>query len=373
VRIFRTLRELGIGAVAGLFGGRSVLASRRCCGRGVPDRAGSGRGELPEPGKAARDGRARRRRGPYTPATGFSPRTPASHAPAKPPGSSGSARRPWQSMSWAPRPRRERRCRPRGVRSSRGQPRLSSPPKRSFRLGEELGWPIAIKAAAGGGRERSQVRGGRGRSRPRLRVRSPRGRGVLLERRGLRRALPRESAPRRGPDSRRRSRQRHPPRRARLHDPTPSPEARGGDSLPGCRRGATRADRSDRHRRCPGGGLPQRGHPRRAARPRRQLLLPGDEHPDPGVEHTVTELVTGLDLVRGAGSHRGWGAAMAAPGRRPVDRARDRSAGSMRRIRRTAFCPVRGGSRAYREPGGPGVRVDSGVAAGSEVVGLYDP
>src|SRR5207248_6391138 len=27
----------------------------------------------------------------------------------------------------------------------------------------------------------------------------------------------------------------------------------------------------------------------------------------------------------------------------------------------------------YREPAGPGVRVDSGVVEGSEVVGLYDP
>jgi acetyl-CoA/propionyl-CoA carboxylase biotin carboxyl carrier protein len=37
------------------------------------------------------------------------------------------------------------------------------------------------------------------------------------------------------------------------------------------------------------------------------------------------------------------------------------------------FLPTPGIITAYREPGGPGVRVDSGVAEGSEVVGLYDP
>jgi acetyl-CoA/propionyl-CoA/long-chain acyl-CoA carboxylase, biotin carboxylase, biotin carboxyl carrier protein len=37
------------------------------------------------------------------------------------------------------------------------------------------------------------------------------------------------------------------------------------------------------------------------------------------------------------------------------------------------FAPAPGTITSYHEPGGPGVRVDSGVAAGSEVTPLYDP
>ena len=90
------------------------------------------------------------------------------------------------------------------------------------------------------------------------------------------------------------------------------------------------------------------------------------------VEHTVTELVTGVDLVREQ--------VLVAAGR-PLSLRQDDVSfrGHAIECRVNAedaaegFLPAPGTITAYREPAGPGIRVDSGVEAGSEVVGLYDP
>jgi acetyl-CoA/propionyl-CoA/long-chain acyl-CoA carboxylase, biotin carboxylase, biotin carboxyl carrier protein len=90
------------------------------------------------------------------------------------------------------------------------------------------------------------------------------------------------------------------------------------------------------------------------------------------VEHTVTELATGLDLVREqvliAAGEPLW-----------LHQEDVRLTGHAIECRINAedpsngFLPSPGRISSYREPAGPGVRVDSGVAAGSVVPGLYDP
>jgi acetyl-CoA/propionyl-CoA carboxylase biotin carboxyl carrier protein len=90
------------------------------------------------------------------------------------------------------------------------------------------------------------------------------------------------------------------------------------------------------------------------------------------VEHCVTEMVSGIDIVReqvlvAAGEQlsvaqedmqlRGW----AIECRINAEAAHKK------------FAPAPGAITTYREPAGPGVRVDSGVEAGSEVTPMYDP
>lgn len=90
------------------------------------------------------------------------------------------------------------------------------------------------------------------------------------------------------------------------------------------------------------------------------------------VEHPITEMVTGVDLVReqlriAAGddidlspsevSHRGHAIECRVNAEDPIRN----------------FLPSPGRLTAYREPSGPGVRVDSGVGEGSVVPPFYDP
>ncbi len=90
------------------------------------------------------------------------------------------------------------------------------------------------------------------------------------------------------------------------------------------------------------------------------------------VEHTVTELVTGLDLIREQ--------VLIAAGEPLSLRQEDvRLTGHAIECRINAedpsrnFLPTPGRITRYREPSGPGVRVDSGVEEGATIPDLYDP
>jgi acetyl-CoA/propionyl-CoA carboxylase biotin carboxyl carrier protein len=90
------------------------------------------------------------------------------------------------------------------------------------------------------------------------------------------------------------------------------------------------------------------------------------------VEHTVTEEVTGLDLVR-----EQVRIALGEPLSVTQEQVELRGHAIECRINAedvsAGFLPAPAPVTAYREPSGPGVRVDSGVGAGNEVSAAYDP
>jgi acetyl-CoA carboxylase biotin carboxylase subunit len=90
------------------------------------------------------------------------------------------------------------------------------------------------------------------------------------------------------------------------------------------------------------------------------------------VEHAVTELVVGLDLVQ-------WQIRIAAGERLPFAQSDLRQNGHAIQCRLYAedpsnnFLPATGALLRFVEPHGPGVRVDSGVTSGDSITIHYDP
>ena len=90
------------------------------------------------------------------------------------------------------------------------------------------------------------------------------------------------------------------------------------------------------------------------------------------VEHCVTEMVTGIDIVK-------EGIRVAAGEPLSIAQEDVELRGHAIECRINAedasknFAPAPGTITDYREPAGPGVRVDSGVGPGSEICPMYDP
>ena len=314
--------------------------------------------------------RTRRRGGPSR-ATASWPRTRASPRRAEPPASSSSARRRRRSPGWATRRRRAAPPSRRACRSCRAPRTRSGSDAEARRAARDLGFPVMIKAARGGGGKGMRVVATPGSSSRRCGWRAPRRRSafgdaaVYLEKAIVE---PRHVEIQVLADAhghvvhlgeRECSIQR---RHQKLIEESPSPVVDA----------ALRAEMGGAACRL----LASAGYQNAGTV---EFLLDADRrfyflevNTRLQVEHPVTELVTGIDLVReqlriAAGEQlgyaqedvaaRGWAIECRISAEDPAAR----------------FIPSPGRITTWRPPAGPWVRVDAGVYEGGEVPLYYDP
>ena len=244
---------------------------------------------------------------------------------------------------------------------------------------EEIGFPVFVKAVAGGG--------GRGMRRvddPKMLRESPdgghaRGRGRVRRPDCVHRAGRGPPAAHRGADPRRHPGQHHASVRARLLDPAAAPEGgrdrAGAAHLRRAARGAVRATRCASPSRST---TPARARWSSWSRPRgeragQHVFI--EMNPRIQVEHTVTEEITDVDLVQ-AQMRIAAGESLADLGL-SQDVIRINGAALQCRITTedpaNGFRPDTGTITAYRSAGGAGVRLDGGtVDIGVEISAYFD-
>ncbi len=150
----------------------------------------------------------------------------------------------------------------------------------------KIGYPVLIKATAGGGGKGMKVVSVRRRIRGGARVRAARGEVLIRRRARAGRKIPDGAASHRDPGVRGHAGQCRVSVRARLLGAAPPPEGARGSAGAGDEGGASPRDgrgggcRRARNRLCRRGN--RRVHRRRHVRARRGVLLHGDEHPAPG-------------------------------------------------------------------------------------------
>ncbi len=170
----------------------------------------------------------------------------------------------------------------------------------AVRIAREVGFPVMLKAAAGGGGKGMRIARSEAEVREGYRGAANEARASFADDRLFIEALYRRAAPYRDPGAGRRARACGASLRARMLDPAPPPESDRGERRRLMLDPATSAPpwarRLWRSRAPPTTGL--RGRSSSCSIPSRQILLPRDEHAASGSSIPVTEVVTvRLDLV----------------------------------------------------------------------------
>ena len=151
-------------------------------------------------------------------------------------------------------------------------------PSRRSRSPAKIGYPVMIKASAGGGGKGLRVACNDTEADEGFASCRNEAQGELRRRPRLHREVRRGAAPHRDPGARRRARQLRLPVGARVLDPAPPPEGDRGGAEPVPRRRDAQGDGRAGGGAGQGGELPVGGHRRVRRRQGQELLLPRDEH-----------------------------------------------------------------------------------------------
>ena len=157
---------------------------------------------------------------------------------------------------------------------------LGDDPEVNARLAHEIGYPVIIKAAAGGGGRGMRVVHSDAALFNAVSITRAEALSRVRQRPGLHGEVPRAPAPRRVPGARRQPRQRRAPRRARLLDAAPPPEGHRGVAGSGDLGRRAPEDGAALRRSVPQDRLSRRRHVRVPVSGRR-VLLHRDEHARP--------------------------------------------------------------------------------------------
>ena len=259
--------------------------------------------------------------------------------------------------------RRARACRAPTARCPRT-------PKEIVRIAREIGYPVIIKAAGGGGGRGMRVVHTEAALLNAVTMTRTEAQAAFGNPIGLPREVPREPAPHRDPGARRRAqatRSTWASATARCSAGTRRSSRRRRRRIMPAQ--AARQDRRALRRGLPQDRLPRRGHVRVPLRERR-VLLHRDEHaragraPGDRDDHRHRHRA-------GADPHRRRREAAASGSATSCCRATRSSAASTPRTP-TRSCRRRAASRPTTPPGGPGIRVDSHVYANYFVPPYYD-
>ena len=232
-----------------------------------------------------------------------------------------------------------------------------------------LGYPVIVKAAAGGGGRGIRVVRDDAELAAALPVGARRSGAGVRRSDGISRAADTGCAARRGPGHRRRARHRVGARRAGLQPPAPSSEGHRGVGVDRTRRRDGAGDPRSRGPIGDRGRLQERRHRRVPRLPGRRRFMFMEVNARLQVEHPVTEMTTGADLVK-LQLHVASGGRLGGPP--PRRRGHAVEARLCAEDPENGFVPSPGRIAMLALPAGTGIRVDTGVREGDVVSPEFD-